>query len=266
MNQLINWILNPGGMSDLRKPGGGGDGGAGAREQEAESAREQLRQRINAMYGVAPPQLVAPTHVPEGGVFNNAKWFNLLSGQPQQDPALPSVATGALSQLEAEKKRIADATSGYYTDELGKGYEKATRANKFGLARRSLLGGSVEADTGAALKGDLELGATRVSDAARRAAAGLDTAREQERLQAIGLANAGAGESAISAASTGLRNAFANAESAQKADLFGGLFSAGAGQVEANADAVRQAKLAAMMRAPRLGVTPSRTATETPSY
>jgi hypothetical protein len=172
----------------------------------------------------------------------------------------------AAPALDAEKARLGEATTGYYNDQLGRSYGKAVRENKFALARHGQIGGSVEADKGAELQTDLNLGSTRVSEAARRAMAGLDVGREQERLQAINLAGSGAGESSVGAAATGLRNAFANAETANKADILGGLFKSGAQASEMSSNATRDAQLAAMMRAPRLSSPSARTATETSSF
>ncbi|HEX5128102.1 MAG TPA: hypothetical protein VFV90_00065, partial [Usitatibacter sp.] len=121
--------------------------------------------------------------------------------------------------------KLSDATRSYYTDQLGKEFRDAERATRFRLARQGLMGGSEDAFQQGEVRSDRDLGATRVDDAVRRAVADLSTSREQERLSAINLVNAGAGDSAISAAQAGLNNSLNNVSSAQKADLFSDLFS-----------------------------------------
>jgi hypothetical protein len=137
-------------------------------------------------------------------------------------------AAAARSAMEAENTKLAEATRQYYADQLGKGFEEAERKTRFRLARQGLLGGSEEVYQQGDVREDRDLGATRVDEAVRRAVASLVSQREQERLNAINLVSSGAGESAISAAQAGLRNTFANAANAQKADLFGDLFTSGA--------------------------------------
>jgi hypothetical protein len=206
--------------------------------------------------------------------FGGGGGGNSSGAQAAADEAAKEVLRGRINSLyggeaqpalDEEKTRLGDATTSFYNDQLGRAYGKAARQNKFALARRSQLGGSVEADKGAELKTDLNLGSMKVAEAARRAMTGLDVSREGERLNAINLAGSGAGESAVSAAATGLRNAFANAESANKADILGGLFQTGAQASEMSSENARQAQLAAMMRQPRISAPSARTATETAS-
>jgi hypothetical protein len=90
------------------------------------------------------------------------------------------------------------------------------------------MGGSADVDANRELQTDQNLGATRIDEAARRAVAQLQTQREQERLNATNLVNAGAGEDAVISAQAGLKNSLDNVSTAQKANLFGDLFSTGA--------------------------------------
>jgi hypothetical protein len=124
--------------------------------------------------------------------------------------------------------KLAEATRSYYTDQLGRDYDKAERNNRFKLARSGQMGGSEQVFQQGELTSDRDLGATRVDEAVRRAVAQLKTSREQERLSAINLVNSGAGDSAVSAAQTGLRNSYANAESSEKRALFDDLFAGAA--------------------------------------
>lgn len=154
----------------------------------------------------------------------------------------------ARSAMEGEKTKLAEATRGHYADQLSRAHEKAERNARFNLARRSVLGGSSEIDTMSELSTDRNLGATRVDDAVRRAVAGLESAREQERLNAIQLVNSGAGDSAVSAAQRGLQNSFENQASAQRVDLTSDLFTAGANSLTASNLVDRDALLAARLR------------------
>jgi hypothetical protein len=167
---------------------------AGLAAQEEEARKTGLRNRINMLYG--------GTSDP-GGV-------------------------SAKEALEAEKTKFAEATRQFHADELARDYEKAERNARFNLARRGALGGSGEVDVMSELSTDRNLGATRIDEAVRRAVMQLEAAREQERLSAIGLVNAGAGDSAVTAAQRGLQGAFETQSNAQKADLTSDLFSAGA--------------------------------------
>jgi hypothetical protein len=95
------------------------------------------------------------------------------------------------------------------------------------------------------VQSDRDLGATRLDDAVRQSVAGLRTNREQERLMATSLINAGEGENAVLAASKGLENSLANSRTANKTQLFGDLFANSADAMAAqNANAANAALLA----------------------
>jgi hypothetical protein len=181
---------------------------------DEEVRKEHLRARINAMYG----------HGDES----------------------------AAAALDQEKTKLAEATRAYYTDELGDQASNAERKTRFKLARQGLLGGSEEVSQQGDVVQDRDLGATRVDEAVRRAVMGLSESREQERLNALNLANSGAGEGAVSAASAGLRNSIESAQTAQKAELFGDLFAGAADAGTANNLAAQEALLASRYR-DRLG-------------
>jgi hypothetical protein len=166
-------------------------GVAAQQAQEEEARKQTVRDRINKMYGVG------------------------------DDPE----AQAAKTQLATEGKNVGDATSSYYTDQLGRGYTAAERNARFNLARQGLLGGSADSDQQGQLKSDRDLGATRIGEASRSAVTALQAQREQERLNATGLVNAGTGSEAVRAASTGLQSSLNNASSANKANIFGDLFA-----------------------------------------
>jgi hypothetical protein len=150
----------------------------------------------------------------------------------------------AASQMDAERKQVSDATRGYYTDQLTRAFGGAERNNRFALARQGLMGGSQDVDSNAQLQTDENLGATRIDQASRGAAASLDQQREQERLNAISLVNSGAGESAVAAAQAGLHNSLQNVSTANRASLFNDLFTNGADAYSAQA---QNAALAAQL-------------------
>jgi hypothetical protein len=186
------------------KPGDGG--GTNAADEEARKAA--LRAKIDTLYGI--------------GDSDEAK--------------------AAAAQMSADKTGVSDATRGYYTDQLSRSFNSSERNNRFRLARQGLMGGSADIDSNAELSTDRNLGATRIDEAARRSAADLDTQREQERLNSISLVNAGAGQSAVSSAQSGLKNSLANVSNASKANLFGDLFTSAADSYTAGAqnDALAQ--------------------------
>lgn len=221
--------------------GGGGDGGAGARQEEEERRKAELRQRIDRMYGIHtddPLGEVAKTG--PGGSFGKAAIVPALNEQVgSRNVAGASEAGNARAAMEGENTTLADATRGYYTDELGKNYGDAERSTRFKLARQGLLGGSEDVFQQSDVKSDRDLGATRVDEAVRRALSNLTSQREQERLNSINLVNAGAGDSAVSAAQAGLRNSFENVASQQKAQLFTDLF-ANSADVAANQNSADQ--------------------------
>lgn len=194
------------------------DSEAPAREEEARKAA--LRRKIDVLYGIKP------------------------TGVAATDPDF-KLATDAGTELEGEQTKLGDATRSYYTDALAKQYGKAERNARFAFARSGLLGGSGSVDAMTELKSERDLGATRVDEAVRRAITSLTSQRENERLNAIGLVNSGAGDSAVTAAQRGLQNSFETANTAQKADLFGDLFGSAANAVSASNLAAQQASAAA---------------------
>lgn len=215
---------------------------SGQREVEEEERKAALRRQIDAFYGIADS-----AQVPEGGgggFFGN--FATQVHDKAMSDnAALADQAAAARTSLEGENTKLGDATRAYYTDQLGRTFNEASRNTRFKLARQGLLGGSEEAFQQGEVGSDRDLGATRIDEAVRRAVASLKTQREQERLNAVGLVNAGAGDSAVSAAQTGLRNSLENANSQQKADIFGDLFSHSADAIAAsNANDNEAARLA----------------------
>jgi hypothetical protein len=206
-------------------PGAPGDpAGDAARAEEAR--KDALRARIDKLYGIGPQQPIYGD--PQSGGGSVLMRAARLAGPPvvgyQDDPEV----VAAQKQMADEQKQLADSTRGYYTDQLARSFGAAERNTRFNLARQGLMGGSADVDANRELQTDQNLGATRIDEAARRAVAQLQTQREQERLNATNLVNAGAGEDAVISAQAGLKNSLENVSTAQKANIFGDLFSTGA--------------------------------------
>jgi hypothetical protein len=222
-----------------------GDSGSYAVAEEARKAR--LRSQIDAMFGIAPtggrPVSTARSDGTLGGLFAVLNERSTLpAGQADYDADV-STAGAANDELNKERTDLTGATRGYYTDELGRDYTKAERNTRFNLARQGLMGGSEDAYQQGEVSQERDLGATRIDDAVRRAVTGLDTQRENERLNAINLVNSGSGTSAVASAQAGLKNAFQNISTQNKADLFSDLFSGAANTAAANNLAAQNAAM-----------------------
>lgn len=289
---LLKWILFPGVHVVCRIGGdeGGGGDSAGAKYEEEEARKSELRKQIDLMYGVDVPGYAkgpapdrasftkkAPRFVGEtntnptknknlDGFFADVALANaaergaeiLPPGTDEFDQAGYDKAvseynaagdgTAARAAMEAENTKLGDATRSYYTDKLGKDYTKAERETRFKLARQGLMGGSEDIYQQDEIESDRDLGATRVDEAVRRAVSDLKGKREAERLNAVQLVNAGAGDSAVSAAQTGLKNTFEAANSAQRVNLFDDLFANTADAVANNGQQEQQSALLARYR------------------
>jgi hypothetical protein len=236
----MNWLVRLLFPSPLSF-GGSGGGDSGGNMQADEARKSALRSKIDAMYGIAPGGTPAAPAKQQAGRFGVPVESDAAVG-PVDDNS--SVASDAAKQMAADRTNVSDATRGYYTDQLARSFGGAERNARFRLARQGLMGGSADVDTHSELQTDENLGATRIDQASRAAAASLDQQREQERLNAISLVNSGAGESAVASAQSGLKNSLANVTSAQRANLFGDLFTAGANSYTASN---QDAALAAML-------------------
>lgn len=254
MTRLLRWIL----FGPLAMPRIGDDGGGGGgTNSEAEEARKaELRARIDRLYGVggtSPKTRKVQQVLDEQQPDASGSGVNVLRSVrdveiPVDTSAFDAEADAAARAMAGEETKLGDATRSYYTDDLGDKYQEAERKKRFALARQGLLGGSEEVNQQGDLRSDRDLGATRVDEAVRRAVTQLRTQREQERLSAVNLVNSGAGDSAVSAAQAGLRNSLDTVSNAQKADLFGDLFTGAADGLSNASAAEREAALASRYR------------------
>lgn len=269
---ILGWILCPGAYLTLHFGGDGGDGGAsGVRAQEDEGRKSALRARIDRLYGIgspvtkyklddgtvvdAPPQ---PTTRPKMDASGNPVLIDNHDDslpQPAYETIQPHFtaeslpdtdAAAAGAQMEAERGQVSDATRGYYSDQLSRSFAAAERNNRFNLARQGLQGGSADIDSNTNLETDKNLGLTRIDQAARAAAAALDTQREQERLNAVNLVNAGAGEDAVASAQAGLKTSLANISNQNRANIFSDLFAGGADAFASQNQAAALANMGAL--------------------
>lgn len=229
---------------------GGKKDDSAAREMQAEEERKRvLRQRIDALYGIDSSDPLMPVDTGGKGFKLGAMVASLRNPEIQAaNDERARQAADARAAMERENTTLGDATRGYYSDALERSFVKAKRNSDFALARRSLAGGSAETDANTELDTDRNLGATRISDAVHRAVNDMINQREQERLNAYGLVQSGAGEAAINAAASGLKRSFDTAQSAQKADLFGDLFATGAAGAAASNEQDQQALFAQRYR------------------
>lgn len=194
----------------------------------AEADKQRLRDQINKLYGIGDPN--------------------------------------AAAQMQADQKQVSDSTSSYYGDQLSRSVAAAERNNRFNLARSGLLGGSADVDSNKELQTDQALGATRIDQAARAASDSLAGQRENERLNAVGLVNAGAGSNAVESAASGLKSSLTNVANQQRTDLTGDLFTGFTDNYALNN--VNQANAALLARQQQLGAffpTKSAGGTVTPS-
>ncbi len=278
MIKLLKWLFFP----IVCSLGGDEGGGSGSNMEEEEKRKQVIRDSINRMYGIdagkAPKpeqsqftkkQSINPADTsgltPVGGEGGENLYYDTngnvvnrgAGGSTEMD--VPDVdaynaalsawngedseAAAARKAMEGENTKLADATRGYYTDQLGRQYGKAERETRFKLARQGLAGGSEDIFQQGEVSSDRDLGATRLDQAVRSAVANLKTQREQERLNAVSLVNAGAGDSAVSAAQAGLKNSFEVANSQQRANLFDDLFANSADALTANNMSAQQQAL-----------------------
>jgi hypothetical protein len=226
--------------------GGGGDGGFAERQAAEEARKSALRRKISSLYGIDNPEAAA---LPDRSKFitgtsppvydyGSETPMLINGGEPIYDDAAyqaaldaakssaggDAIAKAAREAMAKEEADLEGANRSFYTDELGRSYDKARRQNRFGLADRGLLGGSQQIDSERELSLDNTLGATRIEDEVRGAVGALRNQREAERLNAIQLVNAGSGEEAVSGAQAGLQRALQNASSLRKADIASDLF------------------------------------------
>ena len=173
--------------------GGGGDPGAEARQQESDR-----QARIKA----ATDEI--------NRVFNENTLNNAVAGTKRDG-------------LYAEQK---SAVYDLNKRDVDRQAAQAERANRFGLARSGLLGGSASVDSAADLDRRTNEGLMRAGGIADQAAADLKTADERTRSNLISLAQSGIDTGTAAQQSLkGLEVNSANAAGARAGATVGGLFN-----------------------------------------
>jgi len=190
-----------------------------------EARRAELRKKIAMMFGEGPEteQVQVGTNVTpvKGREFDKPDIEQIFETRPTTVPA-------AKAQFATEEGDLAGALRGHYGDELQRNYAEQERQNRFGAARTGNIGGSAFADSRSSLEEQNRLGGTRIDEAVQRAINTLRSSREQTKLRAIDLVNAGSGEEGVQSATAGLKSSLEQAKAANREQLFGDLFTSGA--------------------------------------
>jgi hypothetical protein len=187
----------------------GGDGGAGqmrADEQERQRKVQMAVDTVNAQFGhgslAAPSREQFTTTAPAlptlPGFEDEMAMIGAQAPSSTFDEAGFAAAMkqwqdsqGAGAKREAMYTDIQDATRDVATRDLDKQFTHASNQNLFGLARSGLLGGSVDAESGADLATRYGEGKIRATAAGQGAAADLRSVDEKTRQNLISLAQSG---------------------------------------------------------------------------
>lgn len=182
--------------------GGGGDGGA----KEARKQEEERQRRINmavgaintmfdggdytyfddAAYLAANPD-VADKKKWAGSALDHWKMYGQKEGRADPSQTI-SADPNARAKLYADQKQsVFDLNK----RDVDRQYKDAERANRFGLARAGLMGGSVDVDANADIQERTNEGLMRATGIADAAAADLKTQDERARQSLISMAQSG---------------------------------------------------------------------------
>lgn len=191
--------------------------------QAEEARRTALRARIAQMFGEGPDtEQVQIGMTPETLIGRGRGGPS--SSQPIYEER-PTLAAAARKQFANEDTALSTALRGQYGDELKKSYEEGQRQLRFGAARTGNIGSSIYADRLASGEEQNRMGGTRIDDAVQRALANLRSSRETSKLRGLDLINAGTGEEGVQSAASGLKSALSTAQSQNRENLFGDLFT-----------------------------------------
>jgi hypothetical protein len=129
------------------------------------------------------------------------------------------------SGRQAMYKDVQDATRDVAVRDLDKQFTQASNQNLFGLARNGLLGGSVDAESGADLATRYGEGQIRATAAGQGAAADLQSVDERTRQNLVSLAQSGMDTGTAASMASGQMAAAADAARAtSQASTVGRLF------------------------------------------
>lgn len=209
----INAFRKTGGRMTLEGGGGGGgDGGAGQREAERQAriaaATDQINRIFNGEVKKTGTRMVSPGSS-GAPVYETYEYW-------ERDP------NAQRQKLYDEQKA---AVYELNTKEVDRQATEAERANRFGLARTGLLGGSADIDSNAELNRRTNEGLLRAGGIADQSAADLQAQDERTRANLISMAQSGIDTgTAASMALNGLSANANQAASARSGATVGGLF------------------------------------------
>lgn len=244
--------------------GGGGDGGAGQREAERQArvaaATDQINRIFNGevlktgtRYRKSVPQVFrfgASRSSSPSSYISEDEYQSLVTQKNAQQPQVRNGPFGMVfsegfsdptaglvredytywaKDPEAQRQKLYDeqkaAVYELNTKEVDRQATEAERANRFGLARTGLLGGSADIDSNAELNRRTNEGLLRAGGIADQSAADLQAQDERTRANLISMAQSGIDTgTAASMALSGLSANANQAASARSGATVGGLF------------------------------------------
>lgn len=218
-------------MDGRRQYHKGGDGGAAAAQQQEADRQKRITQSVNTINSMfddkqvfdSKAYLAANPDVAANQAYGNNAYGHFLDwGQKEGRQAPYTAIEKPRAQLYAEQK---DAVYDINKRDVDKQYQQAERANRFGLARSGLLGGSADVDSNAQLQEKTNEGLMKAVGIADQAAADLKTQDERSRQSLISMAQSGIDTGTAQQMAMRQLDATAqNASGARQGASIGGLF------------------------------------------
>lgn len=220
----------------------GGDGGAGAAQQQEAERQARIKAAVDTINSVFDSKTTTKgvgrvSAYNPGATYYDAQGnvWSAPSATPGANDGILGVATQAANQAAIDKALADGLYSGRETTEptlnrdqlydqqkqavydinakdVNKQFAEAERQNRFGLARSGLLGGSADVDSNALLQDKTNEGLLKASGIADQAASDLKTADERSRQSLISMAQSGIDTGTAQAMA--LRNLDATAQNA----------------------------------------------------
>lgn len=219
--------------------GGGGDGGYGERQAQQDRQKQQARDALNVLFGVAPSGQAAGVN--RADFYTPGSSFAGDSGQSEAplvfDQAGYDAAAAGVTDLGAQAARNKAALDALYSGVRQNAFDAgkrrideqrstAGRDLKFELFARGLNGGSVDIDQNALLGRVFTQGLTDLGARADATATQLRTGDEQTRLGLLQSIDNGMDQgSAISSALNQMRNNADRASAEATGTTLGDLFA-----------------------------------------
>lgn len=208
--------------------GGGGDGGAGAREAERQARVAAATDQINAIFN-GKVKNTTYRNVSLNDAIGGRGKFNQI-GQaaiPVESWVDGDPANSRQLLYDQQKSAVYDLNKA----EVDRQGQVAERANRFGLARSGLVGGSADVDSNAEINRRTNEGLIRTGGIADQSAADLKLQDEKTRSNLISMAQSGidtgsAATMALNGLSVNADQAAAQRNGATIGSLFGDLSQA----------------------------------------